>query len=218
LIISTPSIVLHQFRYGDSSLIVHLYTEKLGRQSIFVRGAAGKKSQMRAALFQPLYLIETEIHHRLNRNMQRISNARLMQPFHDILLHPVKNAIALFIAEILTKTLREEEANRELFDFLSKSIHAFNLMDKGTANFHLVFLVHLTRYLGFYPNLKEISENAPVALQLSHLSFEQLEILKINHLQRNYLTEYLLSYYAMHVESFGKIKSFPVLQHVFSQE
>jgi DNA repair protein RecO (recombination protein O) len=218
LIVSTPSIVLNHIRYGDSSLIVHLYTERLGRQSVFVKGAYGRKSQMKAALFQPLYLIETEIHHRLSREMQKISNVRLLQPFHDILLHPVKNAVALFLAEILAKTLREEEANHELFDFLSKSIQTFNLMEKAAANFHLVFLVHLTRYLGFYPNLKEIAENLPLAAQLAHLSFEQIEMLKINRLQRNYLTEYLLSYYALHVENFGKIRSFTVLQHVFSQE
>jgi DNA repair protein RecO (recombination protein O) len=217
LIVHTQAIVLNHIRYGESSLIVHLYTERLGRQTVFVKGAFSKKSQMKAALFQPMYVVETDIHYRDNRQIQRISNIRLLQAFHNILLNPMKSGIALFIAEVLTKTLREEEANSELFDFLTQSIHALNLMEKGIANFHLIFLVHLTRYLGFYPNLEEFSGSMPAFFtQLIHLSFEGLENMEINHLQRNQILEYILAYYALHVENFGKMKSFTVLQHVFS--
>ncbi|GHT21274.1 DNA repair protein RecO [Bacteroidia bacterium] len=217
MIVSTRAIVLNHIRYGESSLVVHLYTEQLGRQTVFVKGAFGKKSQMKASLFQPLYIIETSIYHRDKRQMQRISNIRVLQPFHNILMHPMKSSIALFIAEALTKTLREEECNKELFAFLSQSLQALNLMDKGVANFHLIFLIHLTRYLGFYPNLQEFSANMPDFLtHLMTLSFEHLETLEINHTQRNQMMEYILSYYAIHVENFGKMKSFMVLQQVFS--
>jgi DNA repair protein RecO (recombination protein O) len=217
MIVSTRAIVLNHVRYGESSLVVHLYTEQLGRQAIFVKGAFGKKSQLKASLFQPLYMIETDIHHWDKRQMQRISNICVLQPFHDILLHPMKSSIALFIAEVLTKTLREEEPNKELFAFLSQSLQALNLMEKGIANFHLIFLIHLTRYLGFYPNLQEFSANMPdFAIHLMTLSFEHLESVEINHSQRNRMMEYILSYYALHVENFGKMKSFMVLQHVFS--
>ncbi|MDR3094836.1 MAG: DNA repair protein RecO [Bacteroidales bacterium] len=216
MIVNTRAIVLNHVRYGESSLVVHLYTEQLGRQAVFVKGAFGKKSQLKASLFQPLYLIETSIHHWDKRQMQRISNIRVLQPFHDILMHPIKSSIALFIAEALTKTIREEDANKELFAFLSHSLQTLNLMKKGTANFHLIFLIHLTRYLGFYPNLQEFSADMPdFVTHLMTLSFEHIETLEISHSQRNQMMDYILSYYALHVDNFGKMKSFMVLQQVF---
>ncbi len=238
MISTTRAIVLTHLRYGDSNLIVHLYTEYMGRQTVFVKGAFGKKSPARAVLFQPLHLIETDLHHRTNRQMQRISNVQMLFPFQSIPFDPVKNCIALFIAEILYKTLKEEETNPDLFDFLIHTIQTLDLNKNGTANFHLMFLIHFSRYLGFYPNTDQSSENLwfdsqkgifaalptissplmeynQLLRQLLGLSFEHLDHLQINHHQRNCLTEFLLNYYSMHLDSFGKIKSFPVLRNVF---
>ena len=238
LIAHTRAIVLSHFRYGDSSLIVNLYTECMGRQTILIKGAFSKKSAVRAAFFQPLHLVETALHHRTNRQMQRVSNLQVYRPLQHIPFDPVKSSIALFIAEILYKTLKEEEANPGLFDFLLHTIQMLDLNDCGTANFHLLFLVHYSRYLGFYPNTEHASDNTwfdsqkgsfvliPTAsspspeynhllTQLFGMSFECLDSLQINHHQRNYLAEYLLSYYSMHVANFGTLKSFPVLQNVF---
>ena len=238
LISTTRAIVINHLRYGDSSLIVNLYTESMGRQTVFVKGAFSKKSAVRASYFQPLYLLETGLHHRSNRQMQRISNVQICYPFQSISFDPVKSSIALFVAEILYKTLREEEANPELFDFLLHSIQTLDLNDRGTANFHLVFLVHFSRYLGFYPNTELLAAGtwfdsqqgsfalAPAASsptseynhllkQLFQMSFDSLDSLQISHHNRNYLTDYLLGYYSMHVDNFGKTKSFTVLQNVF---
>ena len=238
MITTTRAIVLHHLRYGDSSLIVNLYTENMGRQTVFVKGAFSKKSPVHATMFQSLHLIETDLHHRANRQMQRVANVQVYHQFQSIPFDPVKNCIALFIAEILYKTLREEEANAGLFEFLLHAIQTLDLNEHGTANFHLVFLVHYTRYLGIYPNTENASDrtwfdaksgnfvliptaSSPVAAynhlltQLFGMSFERLDSLSLNHHQRNYLTEYLLGYYATHVDHFGKLKSFPVLQNIF---
>ena len=170
--------------------------------------------------------------------MQRVSNLQIYRPLQNIPFDPVKSCIAIFISEILYKTLREEEANAGLFDFLLNTIYTLDLNDCGTANFHLLFLVHYSRYLGFYPNTEHASEKTwfdlqkgsfeftPIASlpslkynqllsQLFGLSFEHLNNFQINHHHRNYLTEYLLRYYSIHVDNFGKIKSFSVLQNVF---
>ena len=238
MISATRAIVLNHIRYGDSSLIVNLYTESMGRQTIFVKGAFSKKSQVRAALFQPLHLLETCLHYRANRQMQRATNIQMYEPFQSIPFDPVKSCIAMFIAEILFKTLREEEANPVLFDFLLHTIQALDLNDCGTANFHLVFLVHYSRYLGFYPNTGQASENTwfdaqkgsfvslptvssplpeynRMLTQLFGMSFDRLDSLYINRHQRNYLTEYLLYYYSTQMTNFGQTKSFAILQNVF---
>jgi DNA repair protein RecO (recombination protein O) len=209
MITATRAIVLNHLRYGDSSLIVNFYTESMGRQAVFVKGAFSKKSAMRAALFQPLNLVETDLYHRTNRQIQRISNIRLTHPFQTIPLDPVKSSIAMFIAELLYKTLKEEESDPELFSFLFHSIQALDLNECGTANFHLVFLIHFSRHLGFYIKYDHLFP------QLSEMSFENLNSLQINHHQRNTLTEYLLEYYSTHVANFGKLKSFPVLRNIF---
>ena len=240
MISSTRAIVLNSLRYGDSSLIVNLYTEIMGRQTVFVRGVFSKKATIRAALFQPLHLVETDLHYRANRQMQRISNMQLYYPFQSIPYNPVKTCIAMFIAEILHKTLREEEANPALFNFLHHTIQALDLNECGTANFHLVFMVHYSRYLGFYPNTEQASvatrfdlrrgsfvwtptdaspppEYNQLLTQLFGMSFDRLDSLQLNHDQRNCLAEYLLQYYSMHIENFGKLKSFVILQNVFQK-
>jgi DNA repair protein RecO (recombination protein O) len=215
MISTTRSIVLNHLRYGDSSLIVNMYTESMGRQTVFIKGAFNKKSPVRAAMFQPLHLLEIDLHHRANRQMQRISNVQMSCQLQNIPFDPVKNCIALFIAEILCKTLKEEEANPSLFNFLFHAIHALDLNDCGTANFHLVFLVHYSRYLGFHAASSPLAENDRLMKQLLEMSFDCLDSLPLSHLQRNDLTEYLLEYYAMHLDHLGKLKSFPVLQNVF---
>jgi len=211
MIDTTRAIVLNHLRYGDNSLIVDLYTENMGRQTIFVKGAFNKKSPVRSAFFQPLHIIETDLHHRANRQMQRISNVQMYYPFQNIPCDPKKSCIALFIAEILYKTLKEEETNKELFVFLLNTIQTLDLNYSGTANFHLVFLVHYSRYLGFY--LKY--EKNEYLSKIFEMSFECLNNLQINRHHRNHLTEYLLEYYSSHIDNFGKIKSFSVLQNVF---
>ena len=211
MISATRAIVLNHLRYGDSSLIVNLYTESMGRQAVFVKGSFSKRSTMHIALFQPLHLVETHLHHHPNRQTQRVSNIRIYYPFQSIPFDPVKRCIALFIAEILQKTLREEESNPELFTFLFHTIQALDLNDCGTANFHLAFLVHYSRHLGFY---LKYDHSFP---HLSEMSFDHLDNLHINHYQRNNLTEYLLGYYSMHVANFGKLKSFPVLRNIFQE-
>jgi DNA repair protein RecO (recombination protein O) len=125
-----------------------------------------------------------------------------------------------------------------MFAFLLHTIQTLDLNERGTANFHLAFLVHFSRYLGFYPNTEHATDDmwfdvrrggyVPIPTSYSPLpeynslltkllgiSFDSLDSLELNHHQRNYLTDYLLGYYATHIESFGKLKSFAVLQDVF---
>jgi len=219
LITATRAIVLNTFKYGDSSLIANLYTELFGRQTVFMKGVYSKKSAKSIALLQPLHLLETAFHYRSNRQMQRVSSVHLFYPFQTIPFDPVKRCITLFIAEILYKTLREEEANSDLFNFLLHTIQTLDLNEQGTANFHLAFMVHYSRYLGFYPNSEQAYSPHPeynaLLLKLFAISFDRLDDLPINQRQRNYLAEYLLGYYSTHVENFGKMKSFEVLQNIF---
>jgi DNA repair protein RecO (recombination protein O) len=147
----SEGIVLHSLKYGDSGRIVTVYTEAFGRCSFLLQGLHAKKSANKANLLQPLFLIELEMDHRQGRTLQRARELRINHPYQTVPYDIVKSSQAIFLAEFLYKTLREEEARTELFQFLSHSFQILDLLQTGAANFHLLFLLQLSRYMGFGP-------------------------------------------------------------------
>jgi len=236
----TRGIVLHQIKYSDSRIIVNIYTEKFGRQSYLIQSVHGKRSKTRANLFQPLFLLDLEVYHKEKREIQKVKETRLLNPFQSIPYDPVKRSIAIFLAEILSKTLLEEEANSALFQFL---IHAIQLLDtetEGIANFHLVFLIQFSKHLGFFPNDNYSDQNkyfdmiggcfevepmyhnqylTPELSKLFHilmgLSFKQTARLQLNKNSRFVFLEKIIEYFQIHLNSLYEIKSHEVLKEVF---
>lgn len=233
-------IVLHHLNYGDTSMIVHLYTDLYGRVSVMIKGARAQKKNRRISLYHPLALLEVELHYKENRDLQQIREARPIVPLYGIMGDPVKNTIALFLAEVFYRSIRENEANPGLFDYLIHSVQYFDLMEEGTQLYHLHILVHLTRFLGFRPNVPEqpgdywfdmetgsfltgrpIRENrfdpelSAVFIDLLKSKPDQLGALKIPRSLRNELIEKLLHYYALHLHGMGQVKSFGILKEVF---
>ena len=241
MLIKVKAIVLHCQSYNDSTNIVHLYTEDFGRISYLVTKLHSKKSSLRSAFFQPLSLVEIEADHHGNRSLQRIKEVRSIFPFTGIPSDAVKNTIALFLAEVLYRSLREAEKNPTMFDYLLRSIQFLDLCDKGLANFHLVFLIKLTRYLGFYPNVEGqlpnwyfdlqggcfvqmrpfhnawlSPEQATDFAQLMRMNFDNLAAFRFDHRERVEILNQMMNYYRMHLTEFPTIKSLAVLQEVFT--
>lgn len=199
-----------------------------------------RKSSLRGAFFQPLSLVEFEADHHGNRSLQRIREIRCFCPFTGIPSNPVKNALALFIAEVLYRSLRESEKSPALFNYLLRSIQLLDLCETGLANFHLVFLIKLTRYLGFYPNVEEqkpgyyfdlqggcfvssrpvhnawlTPDQAEEFVRLMRINFDNLGAFRFNHQERVEILKQMLNYYRMHLSEFPTIKSLGVLQEIF---
>ena len=118
----TRGIVLHTLKYGESSLIVHVYTEKFGRQSLMIKGVRKSRKQSRANLFQPLFLLDFEIYHKEQRNIHLISSVGRSIPLNHIPYNHTLSTQALFMAEVLYRVLKEEESNPMLFHFLVNSV------------------------------------------------------------------------------------------------
>jgi DNA repair protein RecO (recombination protein O) len=240
MIHKTRGLVIHTIKYTDNSVISHIYTEHFGRMSFMISGARGKKSSARVNLLQHLSILEMEVYIKQARDLQRIKEIRLHETFSSIPYHPVKNAIALFISEILYRTLKEEEPNPNLFSFLVNAIKIFDLSEKGYANFHLLFLLGLSRYLGFTPQNNYSSdkiffdiENArfttmqplhplfitPPASHALHdllnCSFEDMDSIRLKSDSRNILLNGILDYYRYHLPVMGHIKSLMVLREIF---
>ncbi|MCK9301533.1 MAG: DNA repair protein RecO [Bacteroidales bacterium] len=239
MLVRSQALVLHQIPYSDAFSVVHLYTREFGRQA-YLLTRNHKNSRLRQSLFQPLSLIEYEADHKGSRELQRIKEARCLYAFTGIPMDPVKNAIALFLSEVLYRALEESDSNEALFEYLVQSVQILDLCKQGTANFHLVFLIKLTRYLGFYPNLDENAPGKYFDLQagtfcslrpfhnawlspedaqgfavLLRINFENMPAFRYDRHQRQRILRQTLDYYRLHLSDFPRIKSLEVLQELF---
>lgn len=148
----TRAIVLNTVPYSESSLIVKAYTEELGQASFIVSGVRSGKGKFHPNLFQPLSLLEIIATGKPGQSMLRITDAQLSPPFTGIPTDIVKSTMALFLAEVIYRSIREEEGNPAMFGFIHNAIQILDLAPAGYSRFHLFFMVQLTRYAGFYPN------------------------------------------------------------------
>jgi DNA repair protein RecO (recombination protein O) len=205
-------------------------------------GVRGGKSRQRAALLQPLFLLDIEAYpERKSGGICRAKEFRASLPLQGISCNVHKNVVALFIGEVLYKLVREEEQNEPLFDFLHKHILLLNELQTGVSNFHLYFLAQLARHLGFFPG-NSYEENLPyfdmqngqfVPFAPSHgecmdkptsallgnlldADVDSLTSIKVNHAQRNILLKMLLDYYCTHLGMANPIRSLAVLEEVFA--
>ncbi len=240
MLYKTKGIVLHHIKYSDSSIIAYIYTEVFGTQAYLINGIRSKNSKIKANLLQPLFLVDIITYHKSKRGLQRVKEIRNLSPFTSIPYNVVKSSIALFLAEILYKTLREEEPDQGLFEYLFTTIQLLDIEEKQMANFHLLFLIQLTKYLGFFPDdnysetnkyfdLKEgnfvpsqpfhphfLSPDLSIYYsQLINNSFNQLHSINMNYKLRGNLLEKIIEYYQLHLENIKEIKSYNVLKSVF---
>jgi DNA repair protein RecO (recombination protein O) len=236
----TKGIVFHHIKYSDNSMVAYVYTEQFGRQSYMIKGAYTKKSQVKAGLFQPLNLLQLEVYHKPNNELQKIKEAAIDPMFTSIPFHPSKTAISIFLAEVLYRTIREEAANEDLFNFVFHAVQVFDLMQTGFADFHLVFLIQFSKLLGFFPTNNFQSEYPVFDLlagkflqtepmhghflesslgekfsQLLEVSFENIQEVELTNDERREILTGLVDYYSCHLEPMGKIKSLQVLTEVF---
>ena len=241
----TKGIVLRTVKYGETSIIVTMLTELFGVQSYLVNGvrASTKKGAGKASLFQPSAMLDLVVYHNELKHLNRIKEFKWNFLYQHILSDVRKNAVALFMIELLTKCLKQPEVNTEFFDFVED---CFIQLDKSNnavmANLPLFFALHLTHFLGFrmtddYSIEKcflDLSEGRFVTQQPDHPHFlegkqaiitsellkvmhpEELEEIKLNHdFRRNLLFVYE-TYYALHIPDFGTMKSLPVLRELLS--
>jgi len=237
---NTRGIVFHTIKYSDNSLIVKIYTELFGLQSYLVRGVHAKKTKVKSNLFQPMTLLDLVVTNREKNNLQSIKEIQNSPVFISIPYDIGKSSIALFLNEVLIKTIREEEPNPQLFEYLFNSIQILDNTTGRINNFHVYVLVQLSRFLGFYPQEnftaqtpyfdliegrfrssvtglsimdKELSE---ILFCLMNVDFTNLEFLQIAKTNRNLLLEYIIQYYKLHIPSISSIQAHHVLEEVLA--
>lgn len=240
----TLGVVLHTLKYNDTSLIADIYTEVAGRASFVVKIPRSRKSAVKSVLFQPLALVELEADFRVNASLYKIKEAKSFYPFSTIPYDPYKSAIALFLAEFLYRAVREETENRPLFAYLQHSIIWLDECHDGFANFHLVFLMRLSRFLGLYPNLEDyqkgdyfdmlnacftplrpqlhssyiLPEEASRLTKLMRMNYETMHLFGMSRKERTRCLVIMNEYYRLHLPDFPVLKSLEVLKELFDSE
>lgn len=235
----TKGIILKTTNYAESSVVVQIFTEQFGLQSFIVNGVRKSKAKFPMSLFQPLNLIELIAYHKPAGGLQRISEIRNLPCYTTIPYDIIKSTILLFLNEVLYKSCKQETEEPQLFSFLYSALQFLDLHQGGVANFHLIFLIHFSKFLGFYPDNFIYNSNEYFDLrdgvftplrpthsqtvvqpysgyiaQLMNLNFETMEQLKISSAERKVLLHALIDYYELHIDSFGKVKSYEVLEEI----
>ena len=241
MLVSTEGIVLHYVKYGENSVIANIYTREFGRQAYMLNVSRSKKQHNKTNTLQPLFLVDLIAYQKDTREVQRIKEMKNQPVYQNIPFDVSKSTQAIFLAEMLSKTLREQENNPGMFEFIRNALLFFDLAEEGAPNFHLWFLFRLTEFLGFLPNIQkvgfrnwfdmrkgQVSPNEPphpfflhpeatdVLCQLAALRLQELGKLKINREMRSSLTSRLVEYYQLHFEHLGEMKSLKVLHEIFA--
>ncbi|MBA2250654.1 MAG: DNA repair protein RecO [Chitinophagaceae bacterium] len=241
MIYKTKGIVLRPVKYGETSLIVSIFTSLFGIQSYLINGVRTSGKTTKAHLYQPASVLEMEVYHKELKNLQRIKESRWNYLYQTIFSDVTKNAVALYMVELLQKCLKQPEQNTDLFNFCEDAFMQLDVSDPiVTANFPLYFCLQLASFLGLrlsddhsakniYMDLEEgrfidhipahhhfldtdLSSHISQLLKAQHP--EELYEIKLNHVTRRKLLFALHDFYGLHIQDFGTMKTLHILHEV----
>ena len=245
MIDKTKGIVLRTVKYGETSIIVAIFTELFGLQSYLVNGVrtASKKGSSKANLFQPAAILDLVVYHNELKNLQRLKEFRWGHLYEHIFFNVLKNSVALFMVELLQKCLKQPESNPDLYHFVEDAFLYLDEADEPVvANYPLFFALHVASFFGLriqdnYSDKKpflDMQEGVFVSSQPRHPNFldgeysyitsqllktmqpHELQQIKLNQEKRRNLLHAYQTFYALHVQEFNTMKTLPVLQTILA--
>ncbi len=238
-IVSTKAIVFTSLKYSDSSVIVKCFTEKEGIKSYLIKGVLkAKKGKFKPAYFQPLTHLQITASHNNKGRLNSMREVSLNIPYESIYRSVVKQTIVLFLSEILSDIIKEEERNDGLYHYIETALIWLDTHDT-ISNFHLLFLVNLSKFLGLYPNGSQtdalgfnllegnftnstyekhvVSGNDFLCFKkLLGTNFDTIHTISFNKKERQTILKIIINYFELHLEGFKQPKSLHVLETVFS--
>lgn len=234
------AIVLRVTKYGEQKMIVDLFTEALGRLSAICRIPKTQKGKLKKQYFQPMTVLEVAFDYRQNLSLQHLLDARIALPFVSIPFHPLKLSISLFLAEFLSYSTRNEQQNVPLYQYIEKSLAWLDACSATFSNFHLVFMMRLSRFIGIYPltthyhagdyfDLRAASftsmpplhtdflapEDAARIGTLMRMDYETMRLFRMSHTDRNRIVDVLIAFYRLHVPNFPELRSLSVMKELW---
>lgn len=238
MIVSTKAIVLSSIKYGDNNLIVKCFTEEDGAKSYMLRGVlSSKKGKIKAAYFQPLTQLKIVAKHNNKGNLNSISEVEVVNHYKTVFSNINKQSIVFFLSEVLSFSIQEEEQNLGLYEYLETALIWLDTHDK-IANFHLLFLLSFSKYLGFYPETNQIESSYFDLIEgeftdirprfdfvsgnelfefkkLLGTTFDTLDKVQFSAQNRQQILTILIRYFELHLNGFRKPKSLEILKVIF---
>lgn len=240
MLIQTKALVLRTVTFADRKIIVDMFTHTHGRMSFIVVVPNSPRAKMKKQFFQPLTLLELSLDYRQHLSLQRIKEVRIAMPYTSLTSHPHKLSISLFVAEFLCHALKSEQQNELLFHYIIDSMLWLDNCPSGFANFHIVFMMRLSRFLGFYPNLDDYHAGSVFDLQaacfvgtlpahryflsatdsaamrvMMRMDFPTMHLFRMSHEERNRLVEAIITFYRLHLPDFPELRSLEVLKELY---
>lgn len=240
MLYKTKGIVLNTINYNDKYVLVHILTELYGRVVYMVSKSKSKSSKVPKTLFSLFAVLDLEVDHHASREIQRINEARISFYLHDIAGNISKTSMIFFLSEFLSRVLRDVSDSKQLFAFLNHSIQILEMTENSVSNFHLVFMLKLSHFLGFYPNLEDYKEHSFFDMingeyitrqplhnhylnlhdsrylaQLSRMNYENMHHFVFSRNDRINIVNKILDYYKLHLYDFPTLKSLEVLHELF---
>lgn len=241
MLTKTKAIVLRSIKYGDRKMFVDMYSREYGMITFACSTVSRGKSTGKANYFQPLNIVEVEFDMKPRTEIHTIKDIRIDQPSRSIPFDPYKLSISIFLAEFLRYALAGEQKSHALFDYTENSIMWLDNTQKEFANFHLIFMVKLSQFIGFAPDMNDFYPGSWFDMQegnfsslipkhrqvvqpadatiipiLSRLNFASMHLLKLSRNERNQCTEGILKFYRLHLPDFPELKSFSIMKELFA--
>lgn len=243
MLTKTSGIVLKNTKYSDSSVISKIYTRQLGIQTYIVNAIHSPKAAIKPSLLQPMMLLDMVVYHNPAKNIHRIKEVKGLPVLNNLHFDVIKSAIGMYMAELIYRSVKEEEPNENLYDFLEDCILRVDASDSGLALWPVFFALHFTQWLGFFPNNNwsaatpyfNIEEGSFVPFlqqqahyiepphseylsQLLNASADSFSAINIPKASRNLLLSRVMDYYSTHIADFSTLRSLPVLASLLRED
>lgn len=239
MLVKTRAIVLRVTKYGDAQQIVDMITFSHGRLSFVLTLSRSSRARVKRQYFQPLTILDLEFDLRAKMQLQRLKDAAIAIPFSSIPFSPLKLCLSAFLAEFICFSTRNEVKNEHLFQFLMYSVLWLDKAEGNYANFHIVFMLQLSLFLGFSPNMDELDgkffdmqagnfvsqvpthsnflseSDSRMMRVLMRLTYDTMHVFCMTRGDRNRCVQYIIRYYRLHLPNFPELKSLEVLRELF---
>lgn len=239
--VRSHGIILHSLHYGDRKVILDVFTEAAGCVSFITASKTSSQRGIRPSTWQPLALVEVVWEPHPKSSLQKPQELTLWQPWRDLSFRPLKSAVSLFLSDFLFHALRSEQQNALLFDFVVASLRWFDQAESRYSNFHIVFLLHLSRFLGFMPNVDDWQprsyfdlqaasfvailphhpyylepDEAALVCKFFRMDYRSMRAVALNGRARRRTLDLIVLFYRLHLPEFPELKSLEVLSEVFT--
>jgi len=218
----TKGIVLNFIKFKESSIICKIFTESFGLQSYIVNGVRSSNKSKSMSLFQPLTILDLVVYNKNTVNIQRLKEMKIDVIYMTNHTDIKKISVCIFLSELLSKILSNEPNQNQKFNFLYNSFLIYDGLEKNIKNFHIQFLLKLTKFFGFqisdssqitkaYLNKKEQND-----FVMNCISMDYNSKIQSNYSERNDVLNSLIIYFSQSLGINIKLKSLQVLKEVFT--